>query len=372
MRISVSEWSALRLAVKLPRALVNPERLVPALREQARTRRGMAAIGCALLALLVFLHVKTASTEVKRLSELVAHLAGVQAIDARWDAATALARSQAALSVRSAVQDSDAPRIQRALQAAEAAAKTTALRTTLAELRKAYVEKADVVARFDKASTDTRAAVAAATRADASVASLVREAWRDFPQRERLVAAENFVVRVIIEAQQYYQNPGAAHRASLESYMADLSRAQWLPKSVQAGLAQLGNDVHQLLLLKPLEHMLGERLAALDTARRIDEVTDLYQRELADALAARERWRIALGVYTAALVALLIYFGIAAIGRYRDLELLYMGQTRALAKALHRLRTQEQAGAGAEARVRDPGASEEDAHVVSEHRRRAR
>jgi hypothetical protein len=371
VRISVSEWSALRLAVKLPRALVNPEGIVPALRRLARTRRGMAAIGCVLLALLVVLHVKTASPEVKQLSELVAHLAGVKAIDARWDSATALARSHAPVSAGSAVLDTDPSRIQRALKAAESAAKTASLGTTLADLKKAYVEKADIVARFGKASADARAAVAAATRADASIAMLVREAWRDFPQRERLVAAENLVVRVIIEAQQYYQNPTAAHRASLESYMADLPRAQSLPKSVQAGLAQLGNDVHQLLLLKPLEHMLGERLAALDTARRIDEITNLYQRELADALAAREWWRIALSVYTAALVALLIYLGIIAIGRYRDLELLYMGQTRELAKALHRLKTLEPTGGVEEPRVRPAPPAEEDAEVVSEHRRRA-
>jgi hypothetical protein len=371
VRISVSEWSVLRLAVKLPRALVNPQRFFPDLREHARTRRGMAAIGIGLVALLIVLHVKTASPEVQRLRDLVAHLVAVKAIDARWDAAMALARSRMPVQVGSAVQNTDAPRIQRALQAAEAAARTTALRTTLAELRKAYVEKADVVARFEKASIDTRAAVAAVTRADSGVATLVRQAWRDFPQRERLVAAENLAVRVIIEAQQYYQIPAAAHRASLESYMVDLQRALSLPKSVQAGLAQLGNDVHQLLLLKPLEHMLGERLSALDTARRIDEVTDLYQRELAGALAAREWWRVALGIHTAALVALVIYLGVTAIGRYRDLELLYLGQTRAFAKALHRLKTYEQAGGISEARARDPAPAEQDAEVVSERRRRA-
>jgi hypothetical protein len=268
------------------------------------------------------------------------------------------------------VHDTDGARIQRALQAAEAEARTTALRTTLSDLKKAYVEKADVVARFEQASADTRAAVAAALRSDTAVTTLVRNAWRDFPQRERLVAAENVVVRVILEAQQYQQTPTAAARASLESYVADLPRAQALPKAVQAGLAQLGNDIHQLLLLKPLEHMLGERLTALDTAARIDGVVELYQRELNDALAARDRWRLALAIYTAVLLALLAYLGVRAIARYRDLEELYARQTRELAKALQRLKgTAEVPSPVEEPPARDT--VEEEVQVVSEQRRKA-
>jgi len=369
VRISVSEWSALRLAMKLPRALVNPELLAPVLRKHAGTRRGMAVIGCVIVVLLVVLHLKTASPEVKRLSDLVAQLAGVKLIDARWDAAVAKGRSQAPMASRSAVQDTDAARIQRALQAAEAEAKTTAVRTTLTELKKAYVEKADVVARFEQASTDTRGAVAAAMRSDVAVTTLVRNAWRDFPQRDRLVAAENLVVRVILEAQQYHQTPTAANRASLESYIADLPRTQSLPKTVQTGLVQLGNDVHQLLLLKPLEHMLGERLTALDTAARIDGITELYQRELSDVLASRDRWRIALMIYTAALIALLAYLGIRAIARFRDLEVLYAGQTRELAKALQRLKSYGEGPRPVEPPPRDAAAVEEETPVVREHRR---
>ena len=363
MRISVSEWSALRLAVKLPRALLDPERLVGNVRRYAGTRRGIAVAGCVLLALFVVLHVKTASPEVKRLTDLVAQLATVKSIDARWDAAIVRARSQASGTPQGAVQETDLPRIQRALQDADTDAKTTALRTTLTDLRKAYVEKADVLARFEDASADARTAISAVMRSDAAVTGLVREAWRDFPQRERLVAAENLAVRVIVETQQYHQSPTAAHRSSLEGYLADLPRSQSLPKNVQAGLTRLGNDVHQLLLLKPLEHMLGERLGALDTAGRIDQVTQLYQRELADKLAARERWQIALALYTAALIAFVICLGIRAIARFRDLELLYAAQTRELAKTLHRLQDYERGRGAAEA------PAEEDARVVSEHRR---
>ena len=371
MRISVSEWTALRLALKLPRSLVNPELLPAAIREHAFTRRGIAIAAFVLLALLVFLHVKAADPGVKRLTELVAQLTGARLIDARWDAATATGARGEAGTAKSAVQPNDLARIHRALDAAAPEAKTTAVRTAIADLRKAYTEKADVVGRLERASADSRQALAGAMRADAAITMLIRNAWREFPQRERLVAAENLALRVIVEAQQYTHAPSAAHRTSLASYAADLPKAQSLPKPVQAGLASLENDVHQILLLKPLEQMLAERLITLRTGPRLDELNELFDRELTDAIVWRDRYRIALLVYAALLAALLAWLGVRAIAKYRDLEVLYAGQTRELAKALRKLRTIEDGAAPDERRRPEPVPAHEEARIVSEHRRSA-
>lgn len=341
MPISVSELTLLKLAVRLPPALLDYDAAGAAVRRHAFTRRGIAALACALLVGLMLLHWKAADPTVKRHSELVAQLAGLKLIDARWDAAGIRMRSGVASPGPITVQDADTVQVQRTLDAVAAEAKTTALRTEIAELKKAYVEKADVVARFEKSAADSTAALTAALRADAAITRLVRDSWRDFPQRERLVAAENLVLRVMAEAHQYHHAPTAAARASLESSAGELARPKALPKPLQPAIARLESDIHQLLLLKPLERLLGERLVTLDTGRRLDALADLHQRELADALARRDRWRIALIVYTALLAILAIYLGIRAITRYRDLEVLYAGQTRELAKTLRRLRGHE-------------------------------
>ena len=366
MPISVSELTVLKLAVKLPPAMLDRDLAVAAVRKHAFTRRGIAAWACVLLLVLVVLHWKTADPAVKRHSDLVAQLAAVKLIDARWDAAAVQARGGTAPPGRVTVQDADVAHIQRALDQAATEAKTTALRTSVAELKKAYVEKADIVARFEKTAADARAALTAALRADAAISGLVRDSWRDFPQRDRLVAAENLVLRVIAEAQQYHHAPSGAHRVSLEGSAAELARPQVLPKPLQPAIARLESDVHQHLLLKPLENMLGERLAALDTGRRVDELADVQQRELADALARRDRWRIALIVYTAALLILAAWLGVRAITRYRDLEVLYAGQTRTLARALMRMRAYEQARRPEV--VRREAAEDEEARIVSERR----
>jgi hypothetical protein len=367
VRISVSEWSTLRLAVKLPRVLVNPERAGAALGKHLYTRGGMVLVGAAIVSLLVVLHLKTANPEVKRLTALTAQLAGVKLIDAGWEATIARARSDAS-PAKPPVEATELQRIQRALDAAAAEARTNAVRTSIDELRKAYIEKADLVTRVQRASADARQALAAAMRSDGAVTTLLRSLWSDFPQRERLVAAENLVVRVIAEAQQYHYHPTAAHRASLESYTLELTRAQSLPKPLQAALGRLEVDAHQILLLKPLEQMLVERLAALKTVPKIDELNAFYRGALEDALASRDRWRIALVVYTIAVALLLVWFGARAIARYRDLEVLYAGRTRELAKALQQLRGVDAPTARVTELRRPAATTPDEVSIISERR----
>lgn len=327
MRISVTEWSALRLALKLPRAALSAGRLRSAL----ASRGAMAVIGLLLAAPLILLHVMAGDAALVHHTNLIARLTAVKLTDARWDVAVLRSRTGAAASTP-VVQEADVAHIQRTLDAAAATAKTAAMRAAIADLGKAYVEKADLVSRLAQASADASQALAAAMRADAAVSALVRGAWAGFPERERLVAAEGLVARVLAEVQQYHHTPSAAHRATLEAYAADLPRARALPGPVQAGLARLESDVHQVLLLKPLEQMLAERLAALDTGSRMDDVTAVFQRELADALARRDRYRVALIAYSLALMVLLAWFAARAYVRYRALRILCTKQAADLAK----------------------------------------
>lgn len=306
--------AALRAALKL--------KLVTAARRL--TGRGASAAAAILLAILLLLHGQTQDGSAKRHLDIVAQLAGLKLIDARWDVGVLRARTDAGASEAPAVQPGDTARVQRAIDAAAAQAKSNAMRSAIAELKKAYSEKAGLVTRFQRAAADSRQALEAAMRADAAVSTLVRAAWRDFPQRDRLVAVENLVARVLAEAQQYHAAPTSAHREALEAFAADLPRAHSLPPPVVAGLERLESDVHRLLLLKPLEHMLGERLTVLNTAARADEVAETFQRGLNDTLARSERYRIALLVYSAALILLAAWLGVRAWQRYHALEARYL------------------------------------------------
>jgi hypothetical protein len=304
----------------LMRAAAKMKLVTPAKR---LTGRGAIVGAAILLAGLLYLHGQAQDASVKRNTDILAQLAGVKLIDARWDVAVMRARTDAGASAEPVVQPGDSARIQRALDAAAAQAKSNAMRSAITDVRKAYSEKAGLVTRFQRASADSRQALEAAMRADAAVSTLVRTAWRDFPQRDRLVAAENLVARVLAEAQQYHAAPTAGHREALEAFAADLPLAHSLPPPVVSGLERLESDVHQLLLLKPLEHMLGERLTVLNTASRADEIAETYQRDLNDTLARRERYRIALLLYSAALLILGVWLGVRTWQRYHALEARY-------------------------------------------------
>ncbi|HUP93558.1 MAG TPA: DAHL domain-containing protein [Burkholderiales bacterium] len=318
---------------------------------RARRRRAAVLVVCAVLAaLFVFLHVRAQDSAVQREIQVLSQLVTVRSIDARWDAAIFRARTGTGPG-EPVVQSTDLMRIQRALDLAQAHALSNALRSSAQDLRKAYGEKADLVTRLQQAATDSRQALESAMRADSAVSALVRSAWRDFPQHDRLVAAENLVARVLAEAQQYHYAATPSHRAALAGYAADLPRAHSLPRAVEAGLVRLESDVHRLLLLKPLEELLAQRLAVLDTGTGVSALAETFERSLGEAMTRRNHYRLALLVYTTALVLLLAYFGARAAARQRWLAARCTQAEEALAELQARERTREESGANARAGI---------------------
>jgi hypothetical protein len=295
-------------------------RRVRALWQGTPPGRTATLAAAALVGVFVFLHVAADDADAQRYTAVLARLAGVKLIDARWD--IAVLRSRSMPSTERVVQSRDVVRIQRALDDAFDNAHSNALRASIDELRRAYDEKSDLVTRYRQAAADASYALTAAMRADAAVGTLVRNAWRDFPQRERLVAAENLVARVLAEAQQYHHSPSAASRAALENAAVDLPRAHSLPRAVESALERLDSDVNQVLLLKPLEQMLGKRLDVLNTSARVDALAETFQRQLDDALVTRSRYRTALALYSAVLLAIAVVAMRRFYRRYTVLEAL--------------------------------------------------
>jgi adenylate kinase family enzyme len=345
--ISVSEDAVKSSdATRLTRVMAAVKRVLAERRLVAAwgvTLRGAGVIAAVLVALLVFLHARADDDDTQRYTGVLAQLAAVKLVDARWDVAVLRSRSDPGASTERVVQPRDVTRIQRALDLAYANARSNAMRVSIEALKKSYMEKADLVTRFQQASADARQALDAAMRADVAVSTLVRTAWREFPDRERLVAAENLVARVLAEAQQYHHAPTSASRAALEGVAVDLPRAHSLPRAVQAALARLESDIDQVLLLKPLEQTLGERLTVLNTGTRADDLAETYQRHLTDALDERSRYRTALLVYS---VLLLIVAGFAARRaylRFSALEASHAAQVHELAEVREQLRVAEPA-----------------------------
>jgi len=152
----------------------------------------LAAVTIALAAILGYLYLKTEGADFKHQNEVLAALRELKEIDSRWDvdilrAHTELAPPEAAPPDHGAT----VARILRDLTATGAALGSPVLARGLPELGAAFSQKAEMLDRFRKANAAARRALAQLVTSDTEIAGLVRGLWRDFRERERLVAAES-------------------------------------------------------------------------------------------------------------------------------------------------------------------------------------
>ncbi|HSB48804.1 MAG TPA: ATP-binding protein [Burkholderiales bacterium] len=317
---------------------------------RAARRALLGLVTVALAAILGYLYFKTSGADFKRQNEVLAGLRELKEIDSRWDVDILRAHTELA-PPRTTLPDPRATltRIQRELADAGAALGSAVLTRGLPELAAAISQKAEMLAKFRAAAAATREALAQVVASDAEIAGLVRGSWRDFRERERLVAAESAAVQLIAETQRYYFTPGAEQRELIETILADLRKAGTrLPPALRAGLGRLDARVRELLEAKPAEQALYTRLNFLTAGPRIDSLTAAFSRELEATLLEQEFYRSYLVAYSAALLILIGYLATRLLASYRllhlaneELEQRVIERTRELSQALTQLKESE-------------------------------
>ncbi len=292
----------------------------------SRPVRGVIVIVVAvvLAATLVFLYIKTQGVDFKRQNEVLGYLRELKEIDARWDVEVLRVRTEVAAPLpQGAALDHGAAlaRIRRELTAAAQDVRSAVLQRSLPDLSTALIEKADLVATYKRANAQARAPLERVMGAETEIAGLVRGAWQDYTDRERLVAVENAVTQLLAESQEYFYSSADGQRKTLHALLADLrDSAPKLPAALQAGIARLDSNVRELLEAKPVEVEIGNKLAFLTAGPRIDSVTSAFSRELEDALSSRELYRIYLIAYSGSLLMLIGYLASRLLGSYRLLN----------------------------------------------------
>lgn len=320
--------------------------------------RGIISVAVALVALLAFLYIKTQGVDIKRENEALSSLRELKEIDVRWDVEALRARTGLSVPPSPASDHGAAAlgRIQQDLAASARDLGSPVLARGLPELDKAFTEKAELMAQFRKANAEARQALRLVMAADNEIAGLVRGAWRNYPQRERLVAAENVVIQLLANAQRYYFAPEDARRKDLEISAADLREsAAPFPLALRDGITRLDGHIGQLLGAKPVEQQLFQRLSFLTAGPRVDSLANAFGRELEQMLVERERYRVYLIVFSASLLILIGYLAARLFASYRllneanlalkaaneGLEQRVAERTRELSEALTRLKDSE-------------------------------
>lgn len=283
------------------------------------------ALALTLVALLVVLGIKAERLDIGRQHEVLEHLREIRTIDTRWDMEALRARGDTGFRPVSIDFGPALTRARRALSARAAASAERALRHGWPDLDRRLTEKAALVAQAGKAGEAARQALKTVMAAETEMAGLVRGSWRDFPDRERLVAVENVVTQLLAGVQDYYFSPRAVQRKSIDAALADLrAAAPRLPPALQAGIDRLEGNVRALLKTKTAEEAFFKRIAFHTAGPRLDALTYAIHREMEQQLIRRERYRIYLLACLGALSIFGIYVVLCVVANYRRLSATFL------------------------------------------------
>jgi len=286
-------------------------------------RGALLAVAMLTLATIsAFLYFKSPAVDIGKYNEVLGFFRELKAIDARWDVEVLRARIEF-VSPPSAGTDHTAAlaRFRQGLTALAQDVRSPLLEGELPGLNKAVAEKADLVAQFRKASGAAKQALKLVMGAEAEFAGLVRASWRDFPDRERLVALENMVILLLADAQKYHFAPTAAQRKNVEALVADLrDAAPRLPPALTSGIARLDSNVQELLRAKPTEDTLFNKLAWHTAGPRVDSLTHAVNGELEQMLASRELYRVYLMSCLSALLILIGYLAALLVAGWQRIK----------------------------------------------------
>lgn len=292
--------------------LRNPVFALPAERMWRVRAVAGAAVALTLAVALAYLHLQTPAADTAEEREMLYHLAELKRLDARQDVRLLRARAEVA-QVPAATPEAVAPLTGTAsrVAAAAGAARSATLTQGGPALDRALADKARLMSDYLKANAALKQTLDRVMGAEPQIAGLVRGAWRDFPERERLVAVENLVVLLLSEAQEYSYSPGENLRRNIDALLEDLGdAAARLPPALTSGLARLSGDVQALLKAKPVEQSLYEKLAYHPAGPRIDTLAREYALELEATRSARARYQLYVAACGGALMIALAYLAL--------------------------------------------------------------
>ncbi|MBI3935598.1 MAG: GHKL domain-containing protein [Betaproteobacteria bacterium] len=317
----------------------------------------VALAAIALIATLAFLYFKTEGADFKRHNEALRHMRELKEVDAKWDVDVLRARLEVN---RQQLPGPDlaaaANRAQQGLAAEAQALASAALVPGLGDLKQAFAQKGELVAQFKKENAEAKQALRQVLEAGPAMFAVVREAWAEAPNRDRLVALENIATQLINETHKYYWAPGEAQAKHVIVLAGELRESSaGIPERLREALARLDADVQAVLAVKPREQALFEKLTFLTAGPRVDSLTNAFSRELEAALDEQERFRAYLIAYAGALLVLLAYLGTRLAASYRllnaanvalkaaneGLEQRVAERTRELSEALRQLKESE-------------------------------
>jgi signal transduction histidine kinase len=270
-------------------------------------RIGLAVV---LVAILAVLYVLSQGGDLRRQTQIASDLRNLKDIDTAWnrdvDAARAdpFATEQAPLPL-----DSRLDALLTDLKGETLGFNNPALMSGVENLRSAFLQKRKLTAQFEQASSKLRATVKELLdnigQARQALAPLLES---DAKLRARLAPVDAQLVALGSEVFRLYLQGDATARSALQS--SDWLQAQYaesLPEPLRGKASAIGAGISALLQQEPVLSELGRQIALLPTAPRISSLNTALDREFQTIADEKERFRVYLVFYSAALLVFLAY-----------------------------------------------------------------
>ena len=266
-------------------------------------------VALVLIAVLAFLYVMSQSGDLRRQPQVQTYLRQLREIDTRWNRDLAAARSESiTIQARPAAPGRPLQPTLDGLTAETQALRDAALTAGLEGLRQAFAQKQNLVQQFEQQSEQLRGQLREVLAQIAGIRAAAGSAEAAPAVRVRLAALDSQLVSLNAELLRLYVQPDDALRTSITGATGALNQqAEGLPEVVRTPLIGIGEPVAVMLQGESALGDLARQIDLLPTAPRVTSMVDAYDRAFQAMADEKERYRVYLVFYSAALLVFLGY-----------------------------------------------------------------
>jgi two-component system, NtrC family, sensor kinase len=311
-----------------------------------------------LVGVLAFLYIMSQPGELRRQPQVSTYLRQLREVDGRWNGDMGTARKDP-LGAESGPKD-DVLRLQPVLdglQSETAAMKIRALDVGVAGLLQTFLQKQQMLDKFDQENTALRNELRTIVSQIAAVRQTATQiADSQPPLRVRLAPLDGQLASLSADILRVYEQPDDAVRKAVEMNIATLvQQAEAYPEALRTPLKALAEPIALFLRQEPGLIQAAQQISLLPTTPRVNSMIDTFDREFQALSDEKERYRVYLAFYSAALLVFLGYV-VWQLGRSytkinqanealksanETLEQRVQGRTKELSEALKHLKESE-------------------------------
>ena len=293
-----------------------------------------------LIAALAFLYNKTEAVDLGERNEIIALLRELQEIEGRWDIDIAQIHMEMDAGRMSAPnRKTSAQNALRALANAAPRVNSPSLNENLGAITAAITEKGNLIEKYQAINSESKEALLTLMSiADEPLLPEEKQGKTGIPRKE---LAQAFG-RLAAAASGYYWLGQAAQRGRIEAaarHILELSNARGPELSDKADAMNVA--AQRLLKSKPVEQELISMISLLTSGPRLNGLSLSFNGELEEILAEKERFRVYMIAYAAALLIGIGYMGIRIVAANEMLEHRVSERTQELSEALRHLKESE-------------------------------